>query len=284
MTIRQPDFAGTWYPGTEQECLSKFQQFEEASMACSLAGPLRGGLVPHAGWTFSGRLAYNVLRELSRSAGEVDTVVLFGSHMAPSSPPTVLAEGDYWTPLGTLPVDHELAAALADRFEIIIKQTPERRDQDNTTELQAPLIKHFLPNARLLVVGAPPHPRSLDMAAAVAELASGLDRRLLAVGSTDLTHYGPNYGFSPHGRGADAEKWVKEENDRRFIDLACSLETEALIADALVRHNACCAGAAASAIRCGKELGATQGELLSYATSLDRHPADSFVGYAGIVF
>ena len=41
---------------------------------------------------------------------------------------------------------------------------------------------------------------------------------------------------------------------------------------------------AAAAVAAASELGATQAESLAYATSHDRHPGESFVGYSGVVF
>ena len=77
--------------------------------------------------------------------------------------------------------------------------------------------------------------------------------------------------------------WVRNENDRRVIDAMLALEPENVIAEAQTRQNACCAGAAATAIEAAKHLGADQADELAYATSYDKSPGDSFVGYVGIV-
>jgi MEMO1 family protein len=283
MATRQADFAGSWYPGTERDCRRAFEQFEATCVERKQVETPRGGIVPHAGWVFSGRLAYNTVRELARQSDKPDTVVLFGGHLRPSSPTTILVGGDFWTPLGAIPTDKELAEALCRRLEVR-PETPERHSPDNTTEVQAPMVKHLLPEARLVVIGAPPRPETVVLADAIVELARELGRRIVVIGSTDLTHYGPNYGWSPHGLGEPAVAWVRDENDRRWIDLACRLEPQAVIDEALESSNSCCPGAAAAAIQCGRQLGAQRGELLAYATSADVRPDDSFVGYAAIVF
>jgi AmmeMemoRadiSam system protein B len=284
MATRQPDFAGSWYPDTERGCLAMFKDFEQACVARKGTGPVHGGIVPHAGWVFSGGIAYNVVRELSRAvAGELDTVVLFGGHLGPSAPITIMDHGDFWTPFGPIPTDEELASKICARYTVR-QESPERHKPDNTIELQAPIIRHLLPEARLVVVGAPPNDETLALAAGIAELAQELGRRIVALGSTDLTHYGPNYGWSPKGHGQAAERWVREENDPRWIASACGLDERQMIQEALQNSNACCPGAAAASARCGKKLGSTAGELLVYATSSDIRPDASFVGYAGIVF
>ena len=57
-----------------------------------------------------------------------------------------------------------------------------------------------------------------------------------------------------------------------------------MITEAHENQNACCAGAAATAIASGKHLGASKAEIIAYTTSYDNSPGDSFVGYVGIVF
>jgi AmmeMemoRadiSam system protein B len=77
---------------------------------------------------------------------------------------------------------------------------------------------------------------------------------------------------------------VRNKNDRRVIDLMLDMDAEKVISEALASHNACCAGAAATAIEAAKLLGANRAESIAYATSYDKSPGDSFVGYVGIVF
>jgi len=281
-----PHFAGSWYPDTERECLQTFEEYEGASKARAGDGPLVGGIVPHAGWFYSGQIAYNVIRELARAARAVDTVVLFGGHLGPRHPITLMPRGDFWTPLGDIPTDEELSDAIAGCGLSVETEAPEAPQRDNTVELQAPMIRHLFPDARMVVIKAPPNPESLELAQAVVKEAGAMGREVVFIGSTDLTHYGPNYGWAPKGRGAKAQQWVREENDRRFVELTCAMDPEAMMQQALVSQNACCPGAAAAAVECGRQRGAAGGELLVQALSTDISPAggDSFVGYAGIVF
>jgi hypothetical protein len=212
----------------------------------------------------------------------VDTVVLFGGHLRPSSPTTIMDHGEFWTPFGEIPTDEELARAVCQEFKIQ-RESPERHTPDNTIELQAPMIRHLLPGAKLIVVGAAPNDETLELARGIVARARELGRDLMVLGSTDLTHYGPNYGWAPKGHGEEALRWVKEDNDPRWIERACELDTRAMIDEALERQNACCPGAAAAAAECARGMGSTEGELLAYSTSADIRPDASFVGYAGIV-
>ena len=104
------------------------------------------------------------------------------------------------------------------------------------------------------------------------------------IGSTDLTHYGPNYDFTPRGTGPDALAWVREHNDRRLLDCLLGLRHNEALELAQRERSACSAGAAVAAARYAELRGAASGRLLEYATSHDRHPGSSFVGYAAISF
>ncbi len=178
-----------------------------------------------------------------------------------------------------MPADLELLDCLRQRLQIA-----EDRWQDNTVEVQLPLLRHLAPHARALGLRVAPSAEALALGEALAACAAQLGRKLAVIGSTDLTHYGPNYGFTPHGKGPEALAWVREHNDRRLLDCLLALEHERALELARREHSACSAGAAVAAARFAELRGAHRGHLLEYATSQDRYPGTSFVGYAAISF
>jgi len=283
MNVRKAQFAGSWYPGTEKECKQEIENFTKHAVSVSSKNIKRiGGIVPHAGWQFSGQIACNVLYCL-KGLQDPDVVIIFGMHLPSNGPNIIMPEGAWETPLGLIRVHEELAQMLTRRF-IFETETPSKFYQDNTIELQMPLIKYFFPNAKVVAMGVPPNPNSLEIARMVVKYAKQSDLNILVLGSTDLTHYGPNFGMTTKGRGRDAVNWVRYENDRRIVELMLDLEPEKVISESLNNRNACCGGAAAAAIEAAKKLGATESESLVYATSYDKSPSDSFVGYVGIVY
>eukprot|EP00362_Geleiidae_sp_MMETSP1317_P001294 CAMPEP_0201281476 /NCGR_PEP_ID=MMETSP1317-20130820/2835_1 /ASSEMBLY_ACC=CAM_ASM_000770 /TAXON_ID=187299 /ORGANISM="Undescribed Undescribed, Strain Undescribed" /LENGTH=221 /DNA_ID=CAMNT_0047591309 /DNA_START=126 /DNA_END=791 /DNA_ORIENTATION=- len=212
-----------------------------------------------------------------------DAIVIFGMHLHKTDPPFIMAEGAWKTPFGTVDIAQEITKELVDKFSFQI-ETPNSFIKDNTIELQLPFIKHFFPETRIVPIGVPPTQHSIAIAQLVADIAVKKGLEIKIIGSTDLTHYGPNYGFSPKGLGAKALDWVCKENDKEFIKTVLSMEPLKLINESEKRKNACCSGSAAAAITAAKQLGAKKAELLFYTTSYDKSPQDSFVGYAGIVF
>lgn len=84
---------------------------------------------------------------------------------------------------------------------------------------------------------------------------------------------------------------MREENDRRMVDLMLRLDAEAAVPEAENRANACGAGAVAATLAAARELGASCGRLVHYTTSCDvmrermgSQGMDAAVGYAGVVF
>jgi len=283
MPLRHPAFAGSWYPDDDRACRQQIEAFlTEDFERTELPRRARAVVVPHAGWFYSGAIACRMIQALQEETGP-DVVVLFGMHMHPTQRPVMMDHGTWETPLGNLPVAENLARYLSERVAFTI-EAPETPNRDNTIELQLPFVRYFFGETPILPIGVPPSPEALVIAKTVVEGAQSLGLDLKIVGSTDLTHYGPNYGFTRHGQGATAATWVKETNDRRFIDAALGLNPDAVIAEALRHQNACCAGAVAATIQGALGLGASEGTLMAYTTSYDKIPGDSFVGYAGIAY
>ncbi len=283
MQVRRSAFAGSWYPSDPGDCEREIRSFlAEGRQTPQPEGNFVAGIVPHAGWYFSGSIACNVIAHLNALAS-AEVIVLFGMHLGPGDPAVIMDHGAWETPFGPLPVAEDLAAELVSRFPFQL-ETPQRFTPDNTIELQLPFVKYFNPEARIVAIGVPPVETSLEIAAAVVETAARLGLGLKVIGSTDLTHYGSNYAFTPHGSGAAALAWVRGENDRQVIEAMLAMDARRVLSEGRQHHNACCSGAAAAAITAAGRLGAVQGHRLAYATSYDKHPGESFVGYVGILF
>jgi AmmeMemoRadiSam system protein B len=283
MGIRKADFAGSWYPGRPDDCEQEILSFLKDKNISNPSGKhLIGGIVPHAGWYFSGSIACNVISAL-KDETPPDVVVIFGMHLHEDSPRYIMKEGGWETPFGDIQIADELTGKLIEKFSFNI-ETAENYQRDNTIELQLPFVKYLFENVKIAPIGVPPATDSLRIGEAVAEIAYELGLKIKVLGSTDLTHYGYNYGFVTKGTGSAAVDWVRNTNDRRVIDAMLDMKTDNVINEARANQNACCAGAASTAIACANFLGATRAESIAYATSYDKSPGDSFVGYVGIVF
>ncbi len=282
MAVRKAMFAGSWYPARADACEQEIKNFLKEKTIDPPLDRAVGAIVPHAGWTFSGGIACRAIALLKKPP-QPETIIVFGSHLAPDSSPRIMAQDSIDTPFGPLSIDTDLAKTLLNQFSFET-ETVHHFSPDNTIELQLPFIKYFFNDAKIVPVGVPPGAIAEEIGRFVVEAARQLDIPINIIGSTDLTHYGPNFGLTPYGLGDKAHQQVRNQEDRRIIDQMLAMNPEAVIKEALISHNACCAGAAAAAITAVKTLGGTRAHLTEYATSYDKHPSDSFVGYAGIVF
>lgn len=290
MKTREPIVAGQFYPAAREACVAQVRQcLDAAAPSAALPEAIVAGIVPHAGWTFSGATAARVFAAVKARHERVDTFVLCGAaHSYFGSRPAVDDHDAWRTPLGDVETDGALAARLRGTKTIAIDASAHRGE--HSIEVQLPFIQHLFAGARLLALVVPPTEAALALGEALADLASAGPERIVCIGSTDLTHYGPCYGFTPMGAGAAGLRWAAEENDRRFIDLALRLDAERLRREALDRGNACGPGAAAATVRAAARLGAARGHLLAYTNSNETMirqmgaASDDSVGYAALVF
>jgi MEMO1 family protein len=281
MSRRNRTLPRGWYPFDEKDCKKEIESYIEGwSPPGSIPEQGIGGIVPHAGWYFSGKLAARVLHSL-KSKRKIDVVILYGGHMGPDELPMVISEDTCETPLGDIEIEQNLLKKLMNRVEVDKESSS---SGDNTIEIQLAMIKYFFPESRLLAVRPPFSTRAIELGKEIARVSREEGLSIVAIGSTDLTHYGPNYGFLAKGVGPSSVEWVKRTNDKGFVDRALRMDAEGLLDHALKNDSACSAGAAASAIATCEVLGAKKGVLLDYYTSCDIMPDDSFVGYAGIVY
>lgn len=283
MGVRKAILAGSWYPGQAAECEREIGTFMKDSNIHRMSGQkVIGGTVPHAGWYFSGSIACNVIHHLV-DEDPPDSIVLFGMHLHSNAPNYIMKEGFWETPFGDIRIEETLTDALIRAFPFIV-ETADDFIEDNTIEIQLPFIKYFFKDVSIVPIGVPPRSSSLEIGIAAVNIANEIGMKIRIIGSTDLTHYGRNYGFSPKGAGRSAVDWARRTNDRTIIDRMTEMDPEAVIETAQAQQNACCSGAAATAIAAVKQLGAKTAKTIAYANSFDKQPGDSFVGYAGIVY
>ncbi len=284
MSVRRRRLSPGWYPETAEQARREIDDMKgprsgsaaPVDAAAAPARPAVAGIVPHAGWHFSGRLAREVLGSLARN---IDTIVIIGGHMDSADRIVAAFDDSYETPFGELKADLSLLEALRSVLDI-----REDRETDNTVEVHLPILRWLAPTVMVLGMRTPPSPAAADLGKRIAHAAASLGRRAGVAGSTDLTHYGTNYGFSPAGSGPAALQWVRDVNDRRIIDSMIAMNVGETLERAHRERSACSIGGAVAAMSFAQEHGVSAGELVGYMTSSDVSPGPSFVGYAGILY
>ena len=261
-----------WYPETKKETL---REIEKYSGALTAKGKI-GGVIPHAGWYYSGELAASVINALKER--EPELVILYGGHLPEGAVPLIVTGKSWQTPLGEMTIETGLADKVKEDFGLA-----EDLSSDNTLEIQLPLIKYYFPTAKLLALRLPESLEAAKLSEGILEIIKDKYKKYIILASTDLTHYGSNYDFAPAGSSNKALAWARR-NDESFIELAIRLKTRELLEHADKNRSACSSGAVAGLTSAVKMMGGKAGSLIGYKTSYDVTPSDSFVGYAGIVY
>jgi AmmeMemoRadiSam system protein B len=272
MKLRESSLPPGWYPKNPGEINRFLSGFERGAAASAIA--------PHAGWYYSGKIAARAVASLEKN---IDTLVVIGGHLPAGYPPLFAMEGAVYTPLGNMEVNTALRDIL-----YIASGGQEDRFRDNTVEVLLPMARFFFPDASLLWLRLPAEIGSFETGKTIAAAASELGCTVAVLASTDLTHYGPNYGFSPKGSGTQALRWVEEVNDRHFINAVESGDPAAVLERAERDSSSCSVGAVLGAMGFASAKKLAPARLLEYSTSaavsagdaISAATPDSFVGYA----
>lgn len=281
-TTRPPAVAGRFYPGTGDSCRQMAAELFRGASAPRAVG----GVVPHAGWIYSGSTA--ALSIAGIAAAEPETIVIFGAvHGPDSNPASVYATGAWSTPVGELLIDEELARHFTRDRRLV--DDPSAHRYEHSIEVQLPLIQQLMPNVRFVPIGVRPGPDAPKVGRLCAAQVVESGRKAAFLASTDLTHYGPAFGFEPHGRGREGIRWAKDVNDRRIIELIRGCNADAIVPEATLNRNACGPGAVAALMGAMLELGVADYQELQHTCSAETGEADdrdpwNSVGYEAGVF
>jgi len=291
MQTRKPVVAGQFYPGQHNSCVAEINEcLQQEKPTELLPETIVAGIVPHAGWTFSGSLAALVFSAIKQRHDKVNTFVIFGAaHSYYGSSPALYDKGSWLTPLGEAAIDEELADAVL-KSDAAVSDT-HAHEYEHSIEVQVPFVQHLFPDAKILPILTAPNEQAISLGEVVGNIIKQKQqKKFVCIGSTDLTHYGPRYGFTPMGTNANALQWASEVNDKEFIDFALKLEPQKMLTSAAENYNACGGGAAAATVVAAKKLGKTKGLLLAHTNSnevmLQKMGASGAeaVGYAAIIF
>ncbi len=291
MAARKPIVAGQFYPGTEKQCRAEIEDcLANRHITAKLPEKIVAGIVPHAGWAFSGDLAAMVFSTIENINKTVDTFVIFGAHTYFDSTAAVYDKGSWLTPMGEIQIDEELAEAIIKKSRFA-KSKPQVHSNEHAIEVQVPFIQYIFKNAKIVPIMMPLADFAVTVGTDVAQcIQSAGGKKIVCIASTDLTHYGPGYGFNPQGSGRAGFEWAKNVNDKAFINLAVEMKPQRILAESMENLNACGPAGVAATIAAAKVLGKTKGVLLAHTHSSEvmdikfGRTSEESVGYAAIVY
>lgn len=212
--------AGAWYPGTDKGIRTLCEKWE-AVAAEGAAGEVPNVLIlPHAGWAYSGETAWSAVR-MVRGAKFRRVVVLAPSHHAWIESRLVAPEADaVSTPQGEIKIDRGWLSRLALVAPVI--RNDRVHASEHSAQIEYPLLQLALKDGFSivpLVMGAFGRDQ---MGMCVRALARLMDAETLLVVSSDFTHYGEDFSYTPYGKGGgeDVRKQVAAVDDEAFAFIA----------------------------------------------------------------
>lgn len=275
--VRPPVLAGSWYPAEPAQLRRDVDGYlAGAEPERAPAGTPVIALAPHAGYAYSGAVAGKVLGNL-RERRYAAVFVLAPSHRKPLPRPALSSLEAFATPLGQIPLARGICDDLAASGAFVVDDRAHAFE--HAVEILLPLLQRALPDGTPIVPVLVPHLEADARREAAAVLSRWRDGRHLFLVSSDLTHYGREYGYVPFDH--DVPHRLEE------LDTGALLKFLAHDPDGLLDYAArtgitmCGLDAAALALGTG-EAGTHEGALLDYARSADATGDWSFsVSYAG---
>ena len=267
---RHPFVSGSFYPADKSTLSAMIDDFlSKVPDQAKPEGEIVALISPHAGYIYSGQTAaygYKLIEGL-----KFDTVILLGVYHKAGFPGASLwRSGDWETPLGTVPIDKELADALYKENKSFWF-TQDAHLTEHSLEVQVPFLQKVLKNFKIvpILMSRPSMKDSRFLAQAIAKHIQG--KKVLIIVSTDMSHYYP-----------DAEARIM---DKETLGLLEKEDSEGLLMESSNGQVELCGIAATvAALETAKEIGNTKTKVLKYATSADATGDTSrVVGYGSLV-
>ncbi len=200
--IREPAVAGRFYTGDRDE----LNDFLDDAINPGLGEEgIRAVISPHAGYVYSGSTAGATFSKV-KPGSFTRAVVLAPAHRVALRGLSIAPYGSYATPLGQLEVDQAAARRLL--HDPIFCQHDNAHTGEHSLEVQLPFIQRLNPGSTLLpiLVG---DVTAEQISRAADSLAREWTPETLVVVSTDFTHYGNSFGYTPFHRSVAKEELKK---------------------------------------------------------------------------
>ena len=205
---RKAAFAGSFYPGTEEEIrhlIAQVYETEKPRINFELANhQLIGGIVPHAGYIYSAWQAVHFYAILQKSNQSFDTFIIVNpNHSGSQSGMFNSSDAHWWeTPLGRIETDHSFLKALG------IQPNEAAHAQEHSGEVQLPMLQYFY-DKPFKIVMITMNRQTVESATLLSEKIFQAQKetasKVLVIASSDFSHY-----ESPE-RGSAKDQYVIDQ-------------------------------------------------------------------------
>ena len=268
--MRKPVVAGKFYAGTETKLREQVEWCfrhkvgpgKLPQVAEKRKGEVRGIVVPHAGFMYSGPVAAHSYYAIATD-GVPETFVVIGPNHTGYGTGIALAMDDFETPFGKAEVNRDLARKMV---KGLLDEDISAHSYEHSIEVQLPFIKYLAPKARIVPVCMmmQDYEAAKSAGEVIRDALRGED--VVMVASSDFSHY------------------VTQEDAKRLdsmaIECITSCDPKALY-HTVTKHNISMCGYG-PVMTTMEALQPKSVKLLKYATSGDLAPMREVVGYAAL--
>lgn len=197
MNIRRPVFADQFYPGNLRELVFLFDSIfrkEKDRININLSAKnIIGGIVPHAGYIYSGYEAVHFFEIIKHSKVKYDTIVIINPNHSGYGEDISIDSNDAWeTPLGVVEIDREFVKHLG------IIESEVAHKHEHSGEVMLPYLQYWLDYKFKIVPICILHQdisNGILLADKIFRAKRMLNRNILIIASTDFSHFvPPEYG------------------------------------------------------------------------------------------
>lgn len=274
---RPPAVAGQFYPSDPAKLLRMIEWAFRSVGFPEIPKPnfsglrkIRGLMVPHAGYMYSGPTAAKAYQALAED-GTPETFIIIGpNHAGLGGPVSIMKRGVWETPLGDVELDFEVGTMIEENCELIEEDTVAHRFE-HSIEVQIPFLQAIYGDKFRIVpiiMLAQDLQTSKLLGKAISDAVSSSGRDVVIIASSDLTHYEPQ---------------IEAKRKDSLVLLALEKMSEDAVYKRVVELNVsmCGYGPVMAMLVSSKSLGGKRAVILDYRTSGDvTGDLSAVVGYA----
>jgi len=266
--IRKPVVSGQFYPADKRQleqqvkgCLTKKKENAQA------------GIVPHAGYSFSGKLTGKVFSNIQSK----ENIIILGVNHSGFGSKISLSERDFETPLGVIKNNIKLGQQIKKKLTAEISDSA--HESEHSIEVQLPFIQITQPKAKIIPILL--SNLTYEECKKTAEILSKfIDEDIGIIISGDFTHYGENYRFVPFTSDIKNNLYKLDKN---IINEIINLNSKKVYEKAA--KSTVCGICGITIITEIAKIKNWKAKLIDYYASGEiSGDWDTCVGYAGIVF
>ena len=271
--IRPPAVAGSFYPSdagelnvTLNDCFISSPLGPSGHASPNLA--LVAGMVPHAGFVYSGACAAHLYAQVESTTKRI---ILLGVNHWARGHRAALSPSDVWqTPLGDVPVDQRFNALLEQRVHFL-KKDEIAHAQEHSIEVQLPFLQRVLGGFVFVPISLADvsEEECAELGAALAEICTASQSESVILASSDLSHY-----LSPRKTDQIDQIALEPVLNRNPAELLAVIEQKNI--------TMCGVRPAAVMLYAANQMGVKHARLLKHYHSGDVIPMRNVVGYASV--